>query len=237
MLAEALSLFTLAPHPTPSPPQVQRFPELEAAIAEAIATLGGRVVPKLTWSAPVDATWVNPGGTLACTHPQEVLLLLKSSDRVAHDICHALAPLSAATSAAAAGGAAAQSGPAPGGGMAGGFAAALGSQLYGQQPQVPAEGQQPFPLQDQQQQQQEQQQQRRQQQEQYQPSLQQVQHTLALRKWYNLRPEREFRCFVRRGSLVGACQREVTQRYEALTAEVEQLEGQLLCFHEQHIAG
>ena len=29
-------------------------------------------------------------------------------------------------------------------------------------------------------------------------------HVLVLRRWYDLRPEREFRCFVRAGGLVGA---------------------------------
>ena len=62
----------------------------------------------------------------------QVLLLLKSSDRVAHDICHAFDSCEAAPS-----------GP--------------------------------------------------------------VQHTLALRKWFALRPERELRCFVRQRHLIGGC--------------------------------
>lgn len=65
----------------------------------------------------------------------QVLLLLKSSDRVAHDICHAF--------------------------------------------DACAPGRDPQRLQ------------------------QQVQHSLALRKWVPLQPEREFRCFVRRRELIG----------------------------------
>jgi len=48
-------------------------------------TLGGRVIPKLNWSCPKDATWISAAG-LVCCCADEVLLLLKSSDRVAHDV-------------------------------------------------------------------------------------------------------------------------------------------------------
>ena len=65
-----------------------------------------------------------------CCTAVQVLLLLKSSDRVAHDICHAFDGCDAAPSSA-------------------------------------------------------------------------VQHTLALRKWIALRPERELRCFVRQHELIG----------------------------------
>jgi len=33
------------------------FPAFEAALTEAIAELGGAVVPKLNWSVPRDAAW------------------------------------------------------------------------------------------------------------------------------------------------------------------------------------
>eukprot|EP00887_Chlorella_sp_A99_P003503 scaffold7.g3503.t1 len=172
----------------------QRFPELEAAIRQAIAALGGRVVPKLTWSAPKDATWVMPGGSLACATTAEVLLLLKSSDRVAHDICHACEGLPAA----------------PGGGG--------GSSM-------------------QQQKEQKQEQEQEQEQEKGQQGRPAVQHCLALRRWHDLRPERELRCFVRGGSLVGACQRDVTQRYHGLEAEAPALERLVRRFYAEQIAG
>ncbi|CAN6969872.1 unnamed protein product [Brassica rapa subsp. trilocularis] len=49
---------------------------------------------------------------------------------------------------------------------------------------------------------------------------------LALRKWYpSLKPEMEFRCFVKANELVGVCQREVTTFYPVLVSEKEALKG------------
>lgn len=61
------------------------FPAFEAALTEAIAELGGAVVPKLNWSVPRDAAWVN-GGTIKCETAGDVMLLLKSSDRMQNDL-------------------------------------------------------------------------------------------------------------------------------------------------------
>lgn len=58
------------------------------AIRNTIADLGGKVVPKLNWSAPKDATWMN-ANTMECREPQDVYLLLKSSDFITHDLEHA----------------------------------------------------------------------------------------------------------------------------------------------------
>jgi hypothetical protein len=44
-------------------------------------------------------------------------------------------------------------------------------------------------------------------------------HVCRLR--YNLRPEREFRCFVRGGALVGASQRDISQHFPQLSAVAE----------------
>ena len=41
--------------------------------------------PKLDWSAPRDAAWIN-GGTLRCERAGDVYLLLKSSEFVSHDL-------------------------------------------------------------------------------------------------------------------------------------------------------
>lgn len=65
--------------------QVVMLEPLKAQMASAIEQLGGQVMPKLNWSAPVDATWISPDG-LRCSNPDEVLLLLKSSERAAHDL-------------------------------------------------------------------------------------------------------------------------------------------------------
>lgn len=58
---------------------------LKQRINDAIHKLGGKVTPKLNWSAPTDAAWISPSG-LKCCNADEVLLLLKSSDRIAHDV-------------------------------------------------------------------------------------------------------------------------------------------------------
>eukprot|EP00798_Chlamydomonas_sp_ICE-L_P008640 gene8640-34088_t len=63
-----------------------RFPALQVEIESAIQEMGGNVVPKLNWSCPSDATWVNTLASLSCSSAEQVVLMLKSSDRVAHDI-------------------------------------------------------------------------------------------------------------------------------------------------------
>ena len=65
------------------------FPELTGFIKSAMTTFGGPVFPKLNWSSPKDAAWVN-GGTTKCTHARDVYTLLKSSDFVMHDVDFAL---------------------------------------------------------------------------------------------------------------------------------------------------
>eukprot|EP00771_Trimastix_marina_P002357 gnl/Trimastix_PCT/3487.p1 GENE.gnl/Trimastix_PCT/3487~~gnl/Trimastix_PCT/3487.p1 ORF type:complete len:400 (-),score=107.97 gnl/Trimastix_PCT/3487:299-1498(-) len=64
------------------------FPELESTIRSVIAEYGG-VYPKLNWSAPRDASWAIPSTILRCTRLADVLTLLKSSDFIVHDLCHA----------------------------------------------------------------------------------------------------------------------------------------------------
>ena len=68
--------------------EIYSFPEFTEAISEAISKLGGAVLPKLNWSSPKDATWMN-GGTLKCKTPGDIYLLLKSSDFIVHDLIHA----------------------------------------------------------------------------------------------------------------------------------------------------
>jgi hypothetical protein len=59
--------------------------EFMKSIEDAIIKLGGCVHPKLTWSAPTDAVWLTQFST-KCMNANEVVLLLQSSDRVAHDL-------------------------------------------------------------------------------------------------------------------------------------------------------
>lgn len=54
-------------------------------VKSAIAELGGRVVPKLNWSAPKDALQMN-ANTMECTKADEIYTLLKSSAFVTHDL-------------------------------------------------------------------------------------------------------------------------------------------------------
>lgn len=61
------------------------FPHLTQHIKDAIKALGGAVMPKLNWSSPKDATWINEG-TMKCQTPGDVYLLLKSSDFCLHDV-------------------------------------------------------------------------------------------------------------------------------------------------------
>ncbi|EPX74915.1 D123 family protein [Schizosaccharomyces octosporus yFS286] len=58
-------------------------------IERIISDLDGAVVPKLNWSSPKDALWIMPTGTMKCTSAEDVLLILKSSDFVTHDLDYA----------------------------------------------------------------------------------------------------------------------------------------------------
>ncbi|KAI1173920.1 D123-domain-containing protein [Nemania sp. FL0916] len=74
----------------PKLPPNQRFPELHQLIKDKIAELGGAVAPKLNWTAPKDATWISPHqNTIKCTTPNDVYLLLKSSNFITYDLEHA----------------------------------------------------------------------------------------------------------------------------------------------------
>jgi len=62
------------------------FPHLTQQIQTALTALGGGgCMPKLNWSAPKDAAWINMG-SLKCTKAGDVYLLLKSSDFVGFDL-------------------------------------------------------------------------------------------------------------------------------------------------------
>lgn len=120
--------------------QGAHFPALSARIADVLRDYGA-VFPKLNWSAPQDAAWIMPGHTLKCQTPNDVYLLLKSSDFAMKDLTQ-LRELQAAC----------------------------------EREQRPER-----------------------------PRLQ-----LVLKKWFDMPRSHEFRCFVRGGQLVGACQRDMT---------------------------
>ncbi|KAI9656373.1 MAG: hypothetical protein M1831_004625 [Alyxoria varia] len=57
-------------------------------IENAIKKCGGVALPKLNWSAPKDATHMNLVNSMECRTPNDVYLLLKSSNFVTHDLTH-----------------------------------------------------------------------------------------------------------------------------------------------------
>jgi hypothetical protein len=60
--------------------------DVHAAIKSTITELSGKVVPKLNWSAPKDATWISATNSMDCRTANDIYLLLKSSDFVTHDL-------------------------------------------------------------------------------------------------------------------------------------------------------
>lgn len=50
----------------------EEFTTLLHTIENAICNLGGKVVPKLNWSAPIDATWILTQQALWCCNGDEV---------------------------------------------------------------------------------------------------------------------------------------------------------------------
>ncbi len=140
------------------------FPFLNGDIVRAIQTLQGSVIPKLNWSAPKDAAWVN-GGSLKCVTPGDVYLLVKSSDFCLHDVLRK---------------------------------AWKDCEDY-DVTSTP-------------------------------PKLE-----LVLRKWCNLHPSMEFRCFVRRHELIAISQRDHTQHYAHLLQDLCRIRATLVFFYDDTI--
>lgn len=69
-----------------APDPSQAWLDTHHKIKSVIFELGGSVMPRLNWSAPKDATWISATNSMACTTPNDVYLLLKSSDFVTHDL-------------------------------------------------------------------------------------------------------------------------------------------------------
>ncbi|CAD6499773.1 BgTH12-03881 [Blumeria graminis f. sp. triticale] len=116
------------------------FPEIHQKIKDTILELGGSVAPKLNWSAPKDATWISmKKNSMECSSPNDIYLLLKSSDFITHDLEHA-------------------------------FDDTTNPQEIGQED---------------------------------------INYILVLRKWFQVNPACEFRCFVRERKLIGICQRDL----------------------------
>lgn len=62
--------------------------EIHTQIKDTISEFGGIVTPKLNWSAPKDATFMAATNDTQCRSPNDIYLLLKSSDFITHDLDH-----------------------------------------------------------------------------------------------------------------------------------------------------
>lgn len=60
--------------------------DIHQRLKSVITELGGNIVPKLNWSAPKDATWISATNSMECSTPNDIYLLLKSSDFITHDL-------------------------------------------------------------------------------------------------------------------------------------------------------
>ncbi|TQS37684.1 hypothetical protein Golomagni_01831 [Golovinomyces magnicellulatus] len=115
------------------------FPELHKKINQTIAELGGLVAPKLNWSAPKDATWISIKNSMECATPDDIYLLLKSSDFITFDLEH---PFDETV-------------------------------------------------------------------EEERITNKDIEYVLVLRKWFQINPSSEFRCFVRNRNVIAMCQRDL----------------------------
>ncbi|KAG5362723.1 Cell division cycle protein 123 [Yarrowia sp. B02] len=129
-------------------------PKVQAVIDEF-----GAVAPKLNWSSPQDAIWISPSNSTRCVTVNDVYLLLKSSDYIAHDLT-------------------------------------LLDSLGG----IPKD----------------------------------FSFELVLRKWININPALEFRCFVKDRELIAVTQRDQNY-YEFLAKLKEKFLGEIELFFYEHI--
>ncbi|VEU44542.1 unnamed protein product [Pseudo-nitzschia multistriata] len=153
------------------------FPDLNDRIIETVRerfSSAGAVMPKLNWSAPRDATWINEG-TMKCKTPGDVYLLLKSSDFCTHDVL---------------------------------YQSLQDCQDYRTKVED-YDGDSLSPVH---------------------PPLQ-----LILRKWCNLNPSMEFRCFVRRHELLGISQRQHSVHFPHLKQDKDQIYDLIYDFFEDYV--
>ncbi|KAM3196337.1 hypothetical protein ACQJBY_072169 [Aegilops geniculata] len=220
-------------------PPLPAFHELEAAVDAAIAELGAAALPKLNWSAPKDAAFMSADGTVRCTCFAEVAMLLRSSDCVAHDLASARPSCQdfvrakegvrrnagqdsdANNSGAKSNGGESTSGagslsdPPTDGCNEGGMLAAADTVRSddASEDDVGEESSDDAWVDD------------------------GFQYYLALRKWYpGLRPESEFRCFVRGRKLVGVSQRDTSAYYPSLPGWSAEVQPKIEDFFEEVIA-
>jgi hypothetical protein len=160
-----------------------RFPQLTKKITDALqkppfTKVDNSCVPKLNWSSPKDATWVN-GGSMQCKTPGDVYLLLKSSDFCLHDVLWKT------------------------------FQECRDYNDYiNKSNNRNTDSDSVAPI----------------------TKLQ-----LVLRKWCNLHPSMEFRCFVRQHTLIGISQRNHSQHYPHLMKDWTQIRDTIHDFFDDYI--
>jgi len=172
------------------------FPQLTHQIQTILQTLGssnsssgvlGSCMPKLNWSSPKDATWINCG-TLKCTQVGDVYLLLKSSEFVCFDLEKAWYDLEPEeTQPAATAAAAAEKDPVGG-------ANNKDNDDNDKHDDDDDDGKPPVDF----------------------------EYELVLRKWCNLHPSMEFRCFVYDHELIAISQRHPSKFYSHLQVQQQQ---------------
>ncbi|KAK2751802.1 hypothetical protein FQN55_009244 [Onygenales sp. PD_40] len=167
-------------------PSVQ-WAEIHSQVKATIEELGGKVTPKLNWSAPKDATWISATNDMECRSPNDIYILLKSSDFVTHDLEHAFDGCVSDAEARK----------------------IIQTQRLGRedlsQPKSP-KGEEP-------------------------PK---IPYHLVLRKYINLNPSLEFRCFVRNRQLLCLCQRDLNH-FEFLFGLRDELREKIQSFFDEKL--
>lgn len=221
------------------------FSDLNARVTKAIDKLGGEVMPKLNWSSPQDAAWLN-GGTMRCSTAGDVYLLLKSSDFVSHDLNYPFDGCTAEGAEDRAGDIAsghdrqvpqsmpsdasahtaeppespAQTAPNPPAPQQAEVDALAASILPPQAPPAPASSfagdTDPMTAS-------------------VAADPSGVNYTLVLRRWSNLYPQMLFRVFVRERTVVGISQRDCTAYFPGLARDSGRIESAIVNFHTEAI--
>jgi len=169
-------------------PELRRpeFAQFDVQLRAALEKVGGGrgAFVKLNWSAPVDVRWLSVGRALRSQTPDDVLVLLRSSERLQGDLRRCGAP---GREASVGGGETAGS---PGGEATGtpGVEATATPQL-------------------------------------------------VLRRWVDISPAAEFRCFVRAGRLIAVSQREISQFFPHLARDAASIVSDIGSFFREHVQG
>lgn len=196
--------------------KVPSFPSLEKQINAVIDEFDGNVFPKLNWSAPKDAAWISISQSLKCTNPSDIFLLLKSSDFINHDISHAYENCSD-------------------------FIPPTKNDKISNKDDADNNNTNVENNSDKNNTKEEEEEVEGETTSQTEITEKSITRPetfhLVLRKWYDLLPSMEFRCFVRDNELIGISQRDYVTYYDFLHDIKDELEDIILDFFEDHIQG